>query len=110
MSDHTISDNYTLGVEREEPEPTPHTLRCVLITGGRGGWAYYTDVLTRLVVLADEIYNPHAAHFAGQLTKPYASDKPEPAWIVVKGWQPPARERRIYIEDEDAGLPRLERR
>jgi len=91
----------------------------VFVTGGEGSWAYYTDfgVPNPVNVVIDVLCNPRAPHFAGKLLEKWTlrteNGSPRPpagAWILTGHFEDPPREEKIYIEDEDAGLPRWERR
>ena len=95
--------------------------RKVFILTGEGHWAYWASntFAERFSVLVDVLCNPRASNFAGYLPhfwseRGKAADlilPPERSlWIVTKGFVDPGPERRIYVEDEDEGLPRLERR
>src|SRR5439155_4253968 len=92
--------------------PDEQTLwRRVRVLMGSGYWAYWIrEENSTYCVVADTIFNRHAPHFAGRLREAHLAGRPEDAWLIVHGWAEPAPEKRIYIEDEDAGLPRMERR
>jgi len=106
----TYSDGIPLG-EIEPNDDGTQIWKRVRVVSGRGLWAYYVreESATNFVV-ADTIFNKHAPHFAGQLKTTHHGGHPENQWCMVYGWTEPPRERRIYVEDEDEGLPRLERR
>lgn len=113
------------------PEPIPerlgdilqdgdNILRRVRVVSGYGRWMYWKHYpITEPYahhnwdVVADTEMNPLAPHIAGYSQKLITGDArevPEELWIVVKGYTQPLRQRKIYVEDEDEGLPRLERR
>jgi len=92
--------------------PDEHTLwRRVRVVMGSGIWAYWVrGEAGSFHVVADWIYNPHSTFFAGMLRQNYNFDKPKDAWLQVDPIPTPPREKKVYIEDEDYGLPRWERR
>lgn len=104
----------------DEPIPLGQTLtrddgtvvERVLVVSGRGVWAYHRLPQHTFChqVIADILYNRHATHFAGKLDLIYRGPAPEEQWLIVEGFQEPAHETRKYVEDEDYGLPRMERR
>lgn len=105
----TYNDGIPLG-ELESPDGIRIHKR-VRVLCGRGLWAYYVrDESGTNCVIADSIFNKHAPHFAGQLLERYVGSRPENHWCIVHGFDEPPREKRIYIEDEDHGLPRWEHR
>jgi hypothetical protein len=105
----SYNDGIPLGTI-ESPE-IGQVQRRVRVIGGRGLWAYYVrDEMHTNFVIADSIYNRQAPHFAGQLTRRFEGPTPENHWCLVHGFQEPPRERRLYVEDEDEGLPRMEHR
>jgi|SRR6516164_7201955 len=105
----TYNDGIPLG-EIQSPDGV-QVHRRVRVLSGRGLWAYYVrDEAYTHCVIADTIFNKQAPHFAGQLVESYRGPRPENHWCIVHGYSEPAREQRVYVEDEDAGLPRLERR
>ncbi len=85
------------------------TEQWVHVLCGYGQWCYWASGVLHTVVV-DTIFNRQAAHFAGFLQETYHGEKPEDRWMVVDGWGVPRPERRLYVEDEDEGLPRMERR
>lgn len=118
-----------LGAVRVDSSTTPpRTLRYVRVIAGQGIWAYWllpqTAVWNENCVISDTLCNPHAAHFAGRFDEPVVYPRPDSPdstfiekrfeypqrWVVTSGWIPPQPERKLYVEDEDAGLPRFERR
>lgn len=110
-----------LGDVRTLTDPD-RTQKRVRLISGAGDWAYYIDhdyhdTPTPTVVLADTLFNPNAHHFAGRFDafqwtfdENDAPRYPVDVWITASGYAPPPPERRVYVEDEDAGLPRMERR
>lgn len=101
-----------LGTVREAEGEQPQTLQLMRVLHGRGVWAYHTEYSPehRYDLVADTIFAPNNAKFCGRLVRAYTDDKPADVWVIVKGWLEPPPERRIYVEDEDHGLPRMERR
>lgn len=99
-----------IGAIKHETDPGPRTLKCVMALPGTGQWAYYTSVERPLLVMPDRIFNPHSPNFAGAFEKVWSSDEAQEVWIITEGFVTPQRERMMYVEDEDEGLPRMEHR
>ncbi len=61
------------------------TTQRVTVVAGRGKWAYWH--LDRNAVVADEVYQPNAAHFAGQLGQAVVNTPCE-AELHIEGYAP----------------------
>lgn len=111
MSDALDDREPELGTEVGKEDP-PRRLRRAHVIGGRGSWAYLTagiPPLSSYDVIADTIYDPRNVYFLGMIDEFYTGP-PHDVWVMIQGYPEPEREKRIYVEDEDEGLPRFERR
>lgn len=97
--------SYPLGSIEDREDGT--VVQRVLVVRGQGIWAYAHGENR---VVADIYCNPQAHHIVGRLERAFSGPVPEERWCIIKGWMAPPREKRIWVEDEDEGLPRLEYR
>lgn len=105
--------NPKLGELQEDPDHPGNIRQRVAVLAGHGPWAYWTKSCGDYshCVIADVFFADRNPNFAGQLEKStFDPQFVELVWCTVKGWSVPQPEKKIYIEDEDAGLPRFERR